>query len=107
MGTKNQAAVGGACALNILKALQRLESNFPLARIVFSISAEGPLHQLSFHCYIDGQYRMTGHRLWSVILQRDCTEFVLALAHIIKWCADEYQPEVVASLTRIVECLQA
>ncbi|KAF2844081.1 hypothetical protein T440DRAFT_410872, partial [Plenodomus tracheiphilus IPT5] len=107
MGAENQAAVGGACALNILNALQHLEPSSPLARIVFSISTEGPLHQLFIHYYIDGKYHMTVHRAWRATLQRDCIEFVLALARIIQWGEGEYRNAVVASLTRVVERLQA
>ncbi|KAH3938549.1 hypothetical protein HBH98_247030 [Parastagonospora nodorum] len=106
MGAENQAAVGGACAINILKALQRLEPGFPLAHIVFSISTEGSLHQLFIHYHIDGKYHMTVHRAWKVTLLRDCTEFVLALARIIQWGGGEYRNAVVASLARIVDSLQ-
>jgi hypothetical protein len=106
MGAENQAAVGGACAINILKALQRLEPSFPLVHVVFSISTEGPLHQLFIHYHIDGKYQMTVHRAWRVTLQRDCTEFVLALARIIQWGGSEYRNAVVASLVRIVDGLQ-
>jgi len=107
MGAENQAAVGGACAINILKALQHLEPSFPLAHIVFSISTEGPLHQLFIHYYTDGKYHMTVHRAWRATLQRDCTEFVLALARIIQWGEGEYRDAVVASLACIVKRLQA
>ncbi|KAF1937276.1 hypothetical protein EJ02DRAFT_458848 [Clathrospora elynae] len=105
MGAENQAAVGGACAINILEALQRLEPTVPLARIVFSITTEGPLHQLFIHHHIDGKYHMTVHRAWRATLKRDCSEFVLALAHIVQWGAGEYRDTVVASLDRVVERL--
>jgi hypothetical protein len=107
MGAENQAAVGGACAINILKALQRLEPSFPLAHIVFSVSTEGPLHQLFIHYHIDGKYHMTMYRAWRATLQRDCIDLVLALARIIQWGEGEYLDAVVASLVRIVESLQA
>ncbi|KAF2123722.1 hypothetical protein P153DRAFT_435691 [Dothidotthia symphoricarpi CBS 119687] len=90
MGAENQAAVGGACAINILEALQRIEPDFRPSRIVFSISTEGPLHQLFIHYHIDGRYHMVVHRAWRVTLQRDCTEFVIALARIIQWGAGEF-----------------
>jgi hypothetical protein len=57
MGAENQAAVGGACAINILRALQNLEPHFPLPHIIFSISTEGPLHQLGIHYIVGGQYQ--------------------------------------------------
>jgi hypothetical protein len=107
MGAENQAAVGGACAINILRGLQSLEPNFPLARIVFSISTEGPLHQLFIHYTIDGSYHMTVHRAWRATLHRDCIELVVALARIIQWGGGQYRNEITASLRRIVKRLQA
>lgn len=107
MGAENQAAVGGACAINILRALHHLEPNFPLPRIVFSISTEGPIHQLSIHYIVGGEYHMTVHRAWRTTLDRDCTELVVALAHIIQWGGNQYRNEITASLERIVERLQA
>ncbi|KAF3029143.1 hypothetical protein E8E12_000455 [Didymella heteroderae] len=107
MGAENQAAVGGACAINILRALQDLERHFSLARIIFSISTEGPLHQLGIHYIVGGQYHMTVHRAWRTTLGRDCTEFVVALARIIQWGGDQYRNEITASLQRYVGHLQA
>ncbi|KAL1643205.1 hypothetical protein SLS61_009354 [Didymella pomorum] len=107
MGAENQAAVGGACAMNILRALQDLEPDFPLARIIFSISTEGPLHQLGIHYIVGAQYHMTVHRAWRTTLDRDCTELVVALARIIQWGGDQYRNEITASLQRVVGHLQA
>jgi hypothetical protein len=107
MGAENQAAVGGVCAINILRALQNLEPHFPLAHIVFSVSTEGPLHQLNIHYIVGGQYHMTVRRAWRTTLGRDCTEFVVALARIIQWGGDQYRNEITASLQRYVGYLQA
>lgn len=107
MGAENQAAVGGACATRILKALQERDPSFTHARIVFSVTIEGPLHQLFIYYPFGGGCYMTVHRAWRATLQRDCAEFVLALARIIQWGESEYRSAVAASLARAVERLQA
>lgn len=106
MAAENQAAVGGACAINILRRLHDMDSGFSLPPFVFSITTEGPLHQLFIHYYTEDNYQMTVHRAWRVNLQRDCNEFVLALARIVQWGQGEYWDAIVASMARMVNCLQ-
>lgn len=83
-----------------------MDSGFSLPPFVFSITTEGPLHQLFIHYYTEDNYQMTVHRAWRVNLQRDCNEFVLALARIVQWGQGEYWDAIVASMARMVNCLQ-
>jgi hypothetical protein len=73
VGAQNQAAVGAACALNILRNLKLTATacmpctpmDEPEPRqIIFSVTAEGPVHELWVHYRIDEEYHMTLLRIW-------------------------------------------
>ncbi|KAH8725165.1 hypothetical protein GQ44DRAFT_616534 [Phaeosphaeriaceae sp. PMI808] len=111
IGAENQAAVAGACAINILHALAGLASDPSLDNtaaleppcVIFSIATEGPNHELCFHFRTKGEYHMTVHRIWRPTLQQDCEEFIFALARIMYWGAEVLNKAIVASLNRAVE----
>jgi hypothetical protein len=108
IGAENQAAVGGACALRILDSLASLGSVVtepPL--IIFTISTEGPIHELSIHYYIEGSYHMTVHRTWRTTLERDNLEFIFAIARIIYWGANSFRDTIITKMNTNIESFYA
>ncbi|KAH8691076.1 hypothetical protein GQ44DRAFT_720098 [Phaeosphaeriaceae sp. PMI808] len=106
IGAENQAAVGGACALRILDSLASLGSEVTeLPPVIFTISVEGPVHELSIHYCIEGKYHMTVHRTWRTTLERDNLEFIVAIARIIYWGANSFRDTIVTKMDLIIESL--
>jgi hypothetical protein len=104
IGAENQAAVGGACALRILYSLASLGSEvIEPPPIIFSISTEGPIHELSIHYCIEGDYHMTVHRTWRTTLERDNLEFIFAIARIIFWGANSFKDTIVTKINTNIE----
>jgi hypothetical protein len=53
--------------------------------MLFSVTTEGPIHEIWVH-YRDGEeYHMTCHRAWRTTLPEDARKFVQALAGIVEW----------------------
>jgi hypothetical protein len=99
IGAENQAAVGGACALRILDSPASLCSEVTeLPLIIFTISTEGPIHELSIHYCIEGGYHMTVHRTWRTTLERDNLEFIFAIARIIYWGANSFRDTIITKM---------
>jgi hypothetical protein len=99
IGAENQAAVGGACALRILDSPASLCSEVTeLPLIIFTISTEGPIHELSIHYCIEGGYHMTVHRTWRTTLERDSLEFIFAIARVIYWGANSFRDTIITKM---------
>jgi hypothetical protein len=106
IGAENQAAVGGACALRILDSLASLCSEVTeLPPIIFTISTEGPIHELSIHYCIKGDYHMTVHRTWRTTLERDNLDLIFAIARIIYWGANSFRDTIIRKMNTNIETL--
>ncbi|KAF1996763.1 hypothetical protein P154DRAFT_442534 [Amniculicola lignicola CBS 123094] len=127
IGAQNQAAVGGACALNILGDLQCVvkritshpgyvqrnqetptreqgeEENAPV--ILFSVTTEGPLHEIWVHYRVGEAYHMTCHRAWRTTRREDAREFVQALAKIVEWGREGFRESIINSLRQIEDAV--
>lgn len=106
ISAQNQAAVDGACALNILGDFQdvvtriiptpthaqsaneddgKQEEQDTSQPILFSVTTEGPLHEIWVHYRLGEAYHMTCYRAWRITRHQDACEFVHALANIVEW----------------------
>jgi hypothetical protein len=120
---QNQAAVDGACALNILGDLQGVvtqivsrpdygqdaqgntneeqgEGDKPPA-VLFSVTTEGPLHEIWVHYRLGEAYHMTCHRAWRTTRREDAREFVQALVKIVEWGKRGFRESVLGLLEQI------
>jgi hypothetical protein len=113
IGAHNQAAVDGACVMNILGDLQNVvarimqhpdagdgEESGPPA-IAFSVTTEGPLHEIWVHYRVESEYHMTCHRAWRMTHRKDADEFVQCLAEIIEWGRTDFRESILGLLGRI------
>ncbi|KAF2787050.1 hypothetical protein K505DRAFT_258535 [Melanomma pulvis-pyrius CBS 109.77] len=127
IGAQNQAAVDGACALNILGDWQCVvtrimsqpgyvqrnqgnptteqgeEDNAPV--ILFSVTTEGPVHEIWVHYRIGEAYHMTCYRAWRTTRREDAREFVQALARFVEWGRGAFRESVLDSLGRIEDAV--
>ncbi|MCJ1463129.1 hypothetical protein MMC07_001734 [Pseudocyphellaria aurata] len=100
---QNQAAVSGACALNILHDLSNLsnlvnnansESLSKTTPIVFSITTEGPIHELWAHYMTmqdgDRLYQMSIIQSCHMAIRRDVFGFMETVENILKWGCGEH-----------------
>ena len=113
---QNQAAVSGACALNILHDLSNLvnnadsESLFKTTPIVFSIVTEGPVHELWAHYTTmqDGNrlYQMSIIRSCHMAIYGDVSGFVETVENIMKWGCGEHLENVADQLMTLWTAMQ-
>ena len=108
---QNQAAVSGACALEILHRLDDLAQKAkPSNRskgphIVFSVCTQGPIHELWVHYTTeeDGD-RIYNHKIWkscNMAVECEVLGFVKALDDVMKWGTDGHL-EKIATRLRVV-----
>jgi hypothetical protein len=109
---ENQAAVDGACSINVLRQLQRLVDRylelFPTSDtpptpplFMFSITTECAHHDLWVHYYSKGDFHMTIIGSWPVSLRTHAAELVYALARIVAWGTREYCKDITDCLELI------
>lgn len=114
MAAQNQAAVGGACALNILRRLelsvlsmrQTPGSSSTPRQIVFSIVTEGPIHELWVHFQVDDAYHMTLLRIWRTTFPKEAKELVLAVAKILGWGVSNLRDAILEKLAIVENVLR-
>ncbi|KAF2257908.1 hypothetical protein CC78DRAFT_549542 [Lojkania enalia] len=128
IGAQNQAAVDGACALNILGDLEQVvahmrsrachgdlahgeirgnqETVYKVPMIVFSVTSEGPLYEIWVHYRVSETYHMTCHRAWRTTRREDADEFVRALAGIVEWGRRGFRDNVFSSLGHIEQAMR-
>lgn len=115
VGAQNQAAVDGACALNILRDLKltaitymsHVSKDQPRPRqILFSVVTEGPIHELWVHYQIDEAYHMTLLRIWRTTIAKEAREFVQALGKVLEWGVSSFRTAIVKELTAIEAVLR-
>ncbi|KAF2734296.1 hypothetical protein EJ04DRAFT_467030 [Polyplosphaeria fusca] len=107
VGAQNQAAVGGACALGILRDLQltaqgcitcATDDQPRLRQMMFSVVTEGPIHEMWVHYGIEEEFHMTVLRIWRTTFSKDAREFVQALGKILEWGSCEFKGSVLKAL---------
>jgi hypothetical protein len=101
---QNQAAVAAASALNMLNDLHARAALAPnldvdpessnLA-IVFSVTTEGPTHELWVHYQAANEYHMSCLQSWRTTLPGHAELFVGSLGRIMGWGASEFKDDVV------------
>jgi hypothetical protein len=115
VGAQNQAAVDGACALNILRDLKLTAETYRpcattdqpgLRQIVFSVVTEGPIHELWVHYQLDEAYHMTVLRIWRTTIAKEAREFVQALGKILEWGVSNFRTAVLKELTAVETTLR-
>lgn len=115
VGAQNQAAVDGACALNILRDLKLAaitsvhhasnDQSEP-RQVFFSVVTEGPIHELWVHYQIDEAYHMTLLRIWRTTIAKEATEFVQALGKLFEWGVSKFRDAILKELTTIETMLR-
>jgi hypothetical protein len=110
-GAQNQAAGAGACAIQMLETLAKQdpahETRAP--RIVFSVTTEGPIHELWVHYRGSDPSRddvptlhMSCIGAWRTTLPRHALEFVAAMAIIFRWGAQTFKTQITDVLDRVL-----
>ena len=114
---QNQAAVSGACAVNILHDLSNFVNNVDpeslskTTPIVFSITAEGPIHELWAH-YMTMQgggrrlYQMSIIQSCHMAIRREVFGFMETVENIVKWGCGEYLNNVADQLVTLWTAMQ-
>jgi hypothetical protein len=100
VAAQNQAAIGAACMLKILDNLED-QAALPMApistaatRLCFSITTEGPVHELWVHFKLGEATHMQNIRVWRTTHQRDVRELVYCLARILKWANNDFMQKI-------------
>ncbi|KAK7177442.1 hypothetical protein PSPO01_16511 [Paraphaeosphaeria sporulosa] len=107
VAAQNQAAIGAACMLKILDDLEN-QAALPTAptspaapRLCFSITTEGPVHELWVHFKLGEATHMQNIRVWRTTHQRDVRELVYCLARILKWANDDFMKKIQEKLDAV------
>jgi hypothetical protein len=107
VAAQNQAAIGAACMLQILVdlenqvALPATPTSLAPPRLCFSITSEGPVHELWVHFRLGEATHMQNIRTWRTTHQRDVGELVYCLARIMKWAKDDFMKEIQEKLDAV------
>ena len=110
---QNQAAVSGACALNILHDLDDLarsaDSGSPSKDqlMVFSVCAEGPYHELWAHYTTleNGirRYNMVILKTCNAVLHGELLGFLVAMHNVMSWGAGEFLENIAKQLEKVAK----
>jgi hypothetical protein len=107
VAAQNQAAISAACILKILNDLEN-QAALPTAptspaapHLCFSITTEGPVHELWVHFKLGEATHMQNIRVWRTTHQRDVRELVYCLAQILKWAKADLMEEIQGKLDAI------
>jgi len=106
VAAQNQAAISAACILKILDDLDD-QAALPTAptspHLCFSITTEGPVHELWVHFKLGDATHMQNIRVWRTTHQRDVRELVYCLAQILKWAKDDLMEEIQGKLDAVLD----
>jgi hypothetical protein len=107
VAAQNQAAVGAVCMLKIMDDLEN-QATLPTAptpladpQLCFSVTTEGPVHELWVHFKLGEATHMQNIRAWRTTHQRDVQELVYCLARILKWANDEFMKMIQEKLDAV------
>ena len=111
VAAQNQAAVGGACMMQILDDLEgqttmdcmEQPSAQAFSKLCFSVTTEGPVHELWVHFKLEDSIHMQNIRTWRTTHQRDVKELVYCLAKIIKWGNDGFMKGIQGRLDKVLD----
>ncbi|OJJ68046.1 hypothetical protein ASPBRDRAFT_47562 [Aspergillus brasiliensis CBS 101740] len=101
---QNQAAVGGASAIGMLKQLYKACKGPSMLDthqlLIFSVTTEGPACELWVHFWdeADGSYCMANIDMWRTTHKERAVDFVTKLSSILNWGSSTYQDNVVEKL---------
>lgn len=109
---QNQAAVSGACALEILHGLddlvQRVQSDSHLKKqhIVFSVCTQGPIHELWAHYTTETEgYRVYHSKIWkscNMAIECEIPGFLEAVDNVMRWGAGGHLKKIVDQLKLVL-----
>ncbi|KAF9731218.1 hypothetical protein PMIN06_009845 [Paraphaeosphaeria minitans] len=108
VAAQNQAAIGAACMLKILNdlenqaALPTAPTSLAAPRLCFSITTEGPVHELWVHFQLGEATHMQNIRVWRTTHERDVRELVYCLARILKWANDDFMEKIQERLDAVL-----
>ena len=110
---QNQAAVSGACALNILHNPNDLagsadpESPSMDQPIVFSVCTEGPYHEFRAHYTtiedVIGMYNMVILKTCNTVLYGELSGFLAAMDNVMSWGPGEYLENIAKQLGKVAK----
>lgn len=107
VAAQNQAAIGAACMLRILDDLE-CQAGMPTApapsaapQLCFSITTEGPVHELWVHFKLEEATHMQNIRAWRTTHERDVRELVYCLARILRWAKDDFMKQIQEKLDAV------
>ena len=125
---QNQAAVAGACALNILHRLDVLagkadaeadaeaaaetaaETETEAGAVVFSVCSQGPYHELWVHHVSMEEgvrtYEMVILKTCNAALPEELLPFLFALDRVMAWAGDVFLGRVTRQLRKVVRALR-
>ncbi|KAH8712038.1 hypothetical protein GQ44DRAFT_566932, partial [Phaeosphaeriaceae sp. PMI808] len=100
VSAQNQAAVGAASALNILDALRKLvpDCDVNLPNAIFSITTEGPLHELWVHHHTSDAYHSSFIDVWRTTTDEGAQRFVNVVARLLAWGASRFRLSIQQAL---------
>ena len=106
---ENQAAVSVACAQNILHRLDRMANRGatanPQPRVLFSITTQGPIHELWAHwTVVKAGVRIFESKLWDSwngLVQERAVEFIVKLNSVCVWGTGPFMKSVVEGLGKV------
>ncbi|KAL5114648.1 hypothetical protein ACEQ8H_007493 [Pleosporales sp. CAS-2024a] len=108
VAAQNQAAIGAACMLKILNDLENqaalpTESASPAAEpwLCFSVTTEGPVHELWVHFTLGEATHMHNIRTWRTTHAPHVRELVSCLIRIFKWAKDEFMAKIREKLSTV------
>ncbi|KAF1828608.1 hypothetical protein BDW02DRAFT_603273 [Decorospora gaudefroyi] len=108
VAAQNQAAISAACMLKILDDLDN-QAALPTAptspaapRLCFSITTEGPIHELWVHFKLGEATHMQNIRAWRTTHERHVRELVCCLARILKWAKDDFMKKIQEKLDTVL-----
>lgn len=106
---ENQAAVSMACAHNILHRLDRMANRGKIVntqpRVLFSITTQGPIHELWAHwTVVRGGARTFESKLWDSwngLVQERAVEFIVKLNNVCVWGIGSFMKSMVDDLGKV------
>ena len=108
---ENQAAVSVACAHNMLCRLDHMANREAKAstqpRVLFSITTQGPIHELWVHwTIVDDGVRIYESKLWdswNVLVQGRAADFIFKLNNVCVWGTGDFMKSVVEGLGKVAQ----
>lgn len=109
VAAQNQAAVGAACMLKILDDLEN-QAGLPAGSaspaeppLCFSITTEGPVHELWVHFKLGEATHMHNIRTWRTTHAPHVRELVSCLTRILKWAKDDFMVKIREKLKAVLD----